>query len=266
MLLLSYYLFFFFFNDTATTEIYTLSLHDALPIYGQPTATSDVCGGDRLSARLPHTCLDPLSVPGGQGVVGAAGARQSQRCRVLAQQLWRQNWGGKIAGVMGLGRMGQTRPLAASDKAPVAVLPVRQLCGRLLPLDEGRLVAPVINAAHGVQVRFAPHERVHQVVPLPDRAGPVGIVRLGQYIRAEVALGVLSLLHHSHGAGEKLIEKCRVLQPQPCDHDDRHRNPPCPEPAQGAAGADDLTGFVSVSMPIATGRTRDRACQDTGSR
>src|SRR5712672_4840743 len=26
-------LFFFFFNDTATTEIYTLSLHDALPIW-----------------------------------------------------------------------------------------------------------------------------------------------------------------------------------------------------------------------------------------
>src|SRR3989454_12542690 len=29
----SVFLFFFFFNDTATTEIYTLSLHDALPIY-----------------------------------------------------------------------------------------------------------------------------------------------------------------------------------------------------------------------------------------
>src|SRR3712207_7256838 len=27
---------FFFFNDTATTEIYTLSLHDALPISGRP--------------------------------------------------------------------------------------------------------------------------------------------------------------------------------------------------------------------------------------
>ena len=26
------FFFFFFFNDTATTEIYTLSLHDALPI------------------------------------------------------------------------------------------------------------------------------------------------------------------------------------------------------------------------------------------
>src|SRR2546430_16767529 len=29
---LIYILYFFFFNDTATTEIYTLSLHDALPI------------------------------------------------------------------------------------------------------------------------------------------------------------------------------------------------------------------------------------------
>src|SRR6478672_10662152 len=28
--------FYFFFNDTATTEIYTLSLHDALPIYPPP--------------------------------------------------------------------------------------------------------------------------------------------------------------------------------------------------------------------------------------
>src|SRR5256886_17276974 len=32
MILFSILLFFFFFNDTATTEIYTLSLHDALPI------------------------------------------------------------------------------------------------------------------------------------------------------------------------------------------------------------------------------------------
>src|SRR3712207_8582775 len=32
-MLSSLFLLFFFFNDTATTEIYTLSLHDALPIY-----------------------------------------------------------------------------------------------------------------------------------------------------------------------------------------------------------------------------------------
>src|SRR2546427_7141303 len=63
--------FFFFFNDTATTEIYTLSLHDALPIsyqaierierlcrqpgqrigYGHPVAIT-VVGVDRKSTRL----------------------------------------------------------------------------------------------------------------------------------------------------------------------------------------------------------------------
>src|SRR5260221_14590502 len=31
-----FFFFFFFFNDTATTEIYTLSLHDALPIFFHP--------------------------------------------------------------------------------------------------------------------------------------------------------------------------------------------------------------------------------------
>src|SRR2546422_10290551 len=31
-----FFFFFFFFNDTATTEIYTLSLHDALPISRRP--------------------------------------------------------------------------------------------------------------------------------------------------------------------------------------------------------------------------------------
>src|SRR5215813_12485746 len=34
--------FFFFFNDTATTEIYTLSLHDALPIRAAASAVAQV--------------------------------------------------------------------------------------------------------------------------------------------------------------------------------------------------------------------------------
>src|SRR6266550_7694568 len=33
LFLFFFHFFFFFFNDTATTEIYTLSLHDALPIF-----------------------------------------------------------------------------------------------------------------------------------------------------------------------------------------------------------------------------------------
>src|SRR2546427_10156790 len=35
---------FFFFNDTATTEIYTLSLHDALPISGDPPLACSLSG------------------------------------------------------------------------------------------------------------------------------------------------------------------------------------------------------------------------------
>src|SRR3989442_3073016 len=39
----------FFFNDTASTEIYTLSLHDALPIYQAAAG-----GFDRLAHGLAH--------------------------------------------------------------------------------------------------------------------------------------------------------------------------------------------------------------------
>src|SRR6266581_9648245 len=42
-LVTSSFLFFFFFNDTATTEIYTLSLHDALPISSRCSTASIVC-------------------------------------------------------------------------------------------------------------------------------------------------------------------------------------------------------------------------------
>src|SRR3712207_8280099 len=47
---------FFFFNDTATTEIYTLSLHDALPICRRARgglAPDGVAGGERPPERGP---------------------------------------------------------------------------------------------------------------------------------------------------------------------------------------------------------------------
>src|SRR2546427_12417775 len=58
------YALFFFFNDTATTEIYTLSLHDALPIsiiyYGDEIGMGDnVYLGDRNGVRTPF--LSPRS-------------------------------------------------------------------------------------------------------------------------------------------------------------------------------------------------------------
>src|SRR2546428_1888759 len=43
--------FFFFFNDTATTEIYTLSLHDALPIYLARACRSRLQPGARARRR-----------------------------------------------------------------------------------------------------------------------------------------------------------------------------------------------------------------------
>src|SRR2546422_8806657 len=52
MLHTSTFYFFFFFNDTATTEIYTLSLHDALPI-----STSSPRSSRRAGAR-------PSAAPG----------------------------------------------------------------------------------------------------------------------------------------------------------------------------------------------------------
>src|SRR3712207_9420985 len=55
-------LFFFFFNDTATTEIYTLSLHDALPI----------CGQRRPSASDPAPVHPPRSHVGRPRRVRAA--------------------------------------------------------------------------------------------------------------------------------------------------------------------------------------------------
>src|SRR3712207_8751808 len=49
----SYFSFlFFFFNDTATTEIYTLSLHDALPIYLNDAGLNVVGISPDLPAKL----------------------------------------------------------------------------------------------------------------------------------------------------------------------------------------------------------------------
>src|SRR3989442_9974019 len=59
-------LFFFFFNDTATTEIYTLSLHDALPIsfsrcrHRHPWVRSCRARRTRVSASPPPSAAETL--------------------------------------------------------------------------------------------------------------------------------------------------------------------------------------------------------------
>src|SRR2546426_11022240 len=57
--------FFFFFNDTATTEIYTLSLHDALPICALPDEVVQLVHEQdhvRVGRQLAHQAPDPLLV------------------------------------------------------------------------------------------------------------------------------------------------------------------------------------------------------------
>src|SRR3712207_6990148 len=61
----------FFFNDTATTEIYTLSLHDALPIYRQVLLERGARGLDPAAVPRRHRVRAGLGghraggVPGG---------------------------------------------------------------------------------------------------------------------------------------------------------------------------------------------------------
>src|SRR2546427_9339495 len=50
--------FLFFFNDTATTEIYTLSLHDALPISTRKRRTRSSVRSTPPSAAARHRTLD----------------------------------------------------------------------------------------------------------------------------------------------------------------------------------------------------------------
>src|SRR5438270_10288328 len=58
----------FFFNDTPAAVIYTLSLHDALPIWRRRRASSVLGGGGgRRRAQLEHTsraCIVPVTLLG----------------------------------------------------------------------------------------------------------------------------------------------------------------------------------------------------------
>src|SRR2546427_12672999 len=56
--------FFFFFNDTATTEIYTLSLHDALPIFPDGARSPGAGSGRR---DVPHPGV-PDALPAAAGL------------------------------------------------------------------------------------------------------------------------------------------------------------------------------------------------------
>src|ERR1051326_6068411 len=59
----SRFLVFFFFNDTATTEIYTLSLHDALPISSSKPKWFRCDRQDATRITLPLSCAGRRTLP-----------------------------------------------------------------------------------------------------------------------------------------------------------------------------------------------------------
>src|SRR5256885_12630563 len=80
--------FFFFFNDTATTEIYTLSLHDALPICASlswsPSSTPHSSPGSRTTSFRSEEHTSELQSP------------CNLVCRLLLEKKTAQAWFGRL--------------------------------------------------------------------------------------------------------------------------------------------------------------------------
>src|SRR2546430_10877970 len=82
---------YFFFNDTATTEIYTLSLHDALPISGCCASDSAWARLMRRARRRPASESTPITsaAPGAARSEEHTSELQSQSnlvCRLLLEK------------------------------------------------------------------------------------------------------------------------------------------------------------------------------------
>src|SRR3712207_8806347 len=84
--------YFIFFNDTATTEIYTLSLHDALPISGGTGPEGGVGGGeaagrvDRMSVPLSLLDLAAVGRSRSEEHTSELQSRQYLVCRLLLEK------------------------------------------------------------------------------------------------------------------------------------------------------------------------------------
>src|SRR2546429_4909345 len=163
--------FFFFFNDTATTEIYTLSLHDALPISGehQVGVAVDESRGDPGAGEVVHLVRRR---PGNRGLVpdplDAAAACQERAARDDPRV--------PVAGVElrvapELERFGHGRPVPPSAPQERQVEAVRP--GAL----DGALIAGV-GVAHHAARRIVPQH------PLDAARGRRG-----------------SVAHHHHAGG-----------------------------------------------------------------
>src|SRR3712207_8978525 len=89
---------FFFFNDTATTEIYTLSLHDALPIYAARRAEDGLqrvrvaLGLEDLGLALALRAEDVGLLVRSEEHTSELQSRQYLVCRLLLEKKKRQSF------------------------------------------------------------------------------------------------------------------------------------------------------------------------------
>src|SRR2546425_9451756 len=98
------FLFFFFFNDTATTEIYTLSLHDALPIFrrrekraqGRRGAFEHGHAQDRPPLQVPIAHRHGWGFPRSEEHTSELQSLAYLVCRLLLEtknHIWRSRYG-----------------------------------------------------------------------------------------------------------------------------------------------------------------------------
>src|SRR3712207_8085538 len=77
---------FFFFNDTATTEIYTLSLHDALPISTGTATGRETTAYGTSRTPAPSTSAKGTGWPRSEEHTSELQSRQYLVCRLLLEK------------------------------------------------------------------------------------------------------------------------------------------------------------------------------------
>src|SRR2546422_10376956 len=80
------FFFFFFFNDTATTEIYTLSLHDALPISPARRAGGTLTWRASAPSSSCCTIAESVQIPRSEEHTSELQSRLHLVCRLLLEK------------------------------------------------------------------------------------------------------------------------------------------------------------------------------------
>src|SRR5256884_8114072 len=90
---------FFFFNDTATTEIYTLSLHDALPISWHSSGGTAPRGHAPREDRIHYRSVGPEICSCSKGSICPVDERDRNDCRPGVDHRGEPHPGGRGRGI-----------------------------------------------------------------------------------------------------------------------------------------------------------------------